>query len=235
MIQNDQPAHFEKEAVLVSVSSYDDGNMSFSTGDEREVTNNRRFFLDSVSIDPLQTALVQVTFDTTDFTRYRIVDEDQLGEGILSPLVIHSADALVATRPGQALFLPLADCAGAVLYDTKNHVLMVSHLGRQSVEINGAEKSIEFLCSEFDSNPKDIQVWLSPMVGPESYPLHAFSDRGLRDVIIEQLISAGVTAENIEFSSVDTAESDNYFSHSEFLAGEQSEDGRFALIAVMTE
>jgi copper oxidase (laccase) domain-containing protein len=235
MIQSDQPTIFA-DSITAAVSSVDDGNMRFGRDDDTATRANREDFLSQLEIDPLQSTLVQVTYvDNTDFARYRIVSDENLGEGMLEPGSQLHADALVTVRPGHALFLPLADCTGAVLFDPENEVLMVSHLGRHSVEVEGAARSVKFLIDEFGSDPAEILVWLSPAVGPETYPLHAMENRGLHDVIIDQLIFAGVAAGHIEASSVDTADSDNYFSHSEFAAGNRSEDGRFAVAAMMRE
>jgi copper oxidase (laccase) domain-containing protein len=235
MIQHDQPTIFGN-TIIAAVSSVEDGTMSFAQNDPEETRFNRQAFLDRAGVDPFQATLLQVTFDdTTDFARYRVIDDDLMGEGMMEPVSDTVADALVVTRPEQAIFLPLADCAGAIIYDPANQVLMVSHLGRHSVEVNGGGRGIEYLKQEFDSDPAELLVWLSPAVGSETYPLYALDNRGLHDVIIEQMTKAGVRPQNIEASHVDTAESPDYFSHSEFLAGNRSEDGRFAIIAMMVE
>lgn len=221
---------------MVAVSSAHNGPMNFKNNDPEEILGNRRAFFDEVGIDPLQVTLLQVTYeDTTDFTRYKIVEEEQAGEGALEPVSGTEADALVVHRPEQAIFLPLADCVGAVIYDPANHILMVSHLGRHSVEQAGGRKSIEYLMREFDSNPANLLVWLSPAVGKETYPLYAFNRQSLHEVITQQMVEAGVSENNIEISHVDTAKSNNYYSHSEFKAGNRSEDGRFAIVAMMVE
>jgi len=234
MIATDQPTIFG-DKVVVGLSSIDDGNMRFGQ-DDAAVRGNREEFLRRLDIDPLQATLVRVTYaDITDFTRYYIAGDEQQGEGMLESEMSLSADALVAVRPDHALFLLLADCTGAVIYDPVNRVLMVSHLGRHSVEMGGAAQSINFLQKEFDSNPRDLLVWLSPAVGAETYPLHAFDDHSLHEIITEQLLAAGVTSGHIEASTIDTADSDNYFSHSEFKAGNRPDDGRFAIVAMMHE
>lgn len=235
MIQHDQPTIFAGK-IIAAVSSTDDGTMSFSRSDPDDTRANRQDFLDQAGIDPFQATVLQVTFDdTTDFARYQVIGDDQMGEGMVEPASDTIADALVVTRPEQAIFLPLADCAGAIIYDPSNQVLMVSHLGRHSVEVNGGSRSIEYLKQEFGSDPAELLIWLSPAVGKESYPLYALDNKGLHEVIIEQMVKAGVRPQNIEASHVDTAESPDYFSHSEFLAGNRSEDGRFAIVAMMIE
>jgi copper oxidase (laccase) domain-containing protein len=235
MISADQPKIFN-ESLVVGVSSVDDGNMQFGHGNDEETQENRIRFLDELSIEPSQTTLLKVTYgDTTDFTRYAVVDDEHQGEGVLSPSIDLHADGLVVARPDHAILLPLADCIGVVIYDPNDHIMMVSHIGRHSIEMQGALKSIAYLQAEFGSNPANLQVWLSPAVGSESYPLRAFDNRSLHDVAIEQLTSAGVLVGNIEASAIDTAESDRYFSHSEYVAGAGLSDGRFAIVAMMRD
>lgn len=235
MITNDQPIIFGK-TIIAAVSSRDDGNMAFGRGDNNEVCVNREIFLAQVGIDTAQTTLLQVSYtDTTNFTRYQVVGDEQMGEGMLGLGLGTATDGMVVTRPGHAILLPLADCAGAIIFDSLNQIMMVSHLGRHSVEAGGGMKSIQYLIQEFDSDPTGLLVWLSPSVGADTYPLYHFYNRGLQEVIIEQLLSVGVRLEHIEASLVDTAVSEEYFSHSEFLAGNRSEDYRFSIVAMLQD
>ena len=235
MIEFDQPKIF-RDKIVAALSSAEDGDMKFGTLSDAEVQANRDRFLASIEVDPTQTTLLWVSYDdTTDFTRYTVFDEDQQGEGVLSPFSSVAADAAVVTRPGHGVILPLADCVGAIIYDPFEGVMMVSHLGRHSVEQDGAKKSIEFLLEEFDSKPDNLLVWLSPSVGSDTYPLDTFDGRSLQDVIVEGFLAAGVDPDNIEASAIDTAESQEYFSHSEYLAGNRDQDGRFAIVAMMRD
>ncbi|MEO7905149.1 MAG: laccase domain-containing protein, partial [Candidatus Saccharimonadales bacterium] len=158
-----------------------------------------------------------------------------LGEGMLDDNPLQPADALVVTRPGHALFLPLADCVGAVLYDPVAQVLMVSHLGRHSAQVDGAAQSVRYLQDQFASQPDNLLVWLSPAVGASSYPLSGSDSAGLHDVITAQLLRSGVATSAIQTCAIDTAVSADYFSHSQFVAGNQAVDGRFAIVAMMRE
>ena len=233
MIRRDQPTIFG-DAVTSGVSSVDDGPMNFRGNDFDDIKNNRAMFLSEVGIEPLQATLLQVSFDDDkDFSTYTVIEEEHLGEGMLEPISSTLADAMVATRPDQAIFLPLADCVGAILFDPINQLLMESHLGRHCIEVNGGQKSVEYLAREFDSVPGELLIWLSPAVGKASYPLHSFGGKSLHEVAVQQLLKAGALPNNIEISSVDTAESDDYFSHSDFLAGNRERDDRFAIVAMM--
>lgn len=234
MITTDQPTIFDDD-IVTGLSSIDDGNMKFGHGNDKDTIANRIAFLQSLEIEPLQTTLLQATYDTTDFCRYVVLDDDRQGDGMLESVGFMEADAAVVTRPDHAIFLPLADCAGAILYDPINKVLMMSHLGRHSVEQDGARRSMQYLIDEFETDPAETKVWLSPSVGSDSYPLEAFGGRSLRQVIVGQLLQLGVDIRHIEVSEVDTAESDDYYSHSEYKAGERDEDGRFAIVAMMRD
>jgi copper oxidase (laccase) domain-containing protein len=235
MIEFDQPNIFN-DKIIAALSSAEDGNMKFGMPPDPEARPNRENFLAQVDIDPTQTTLLSVSYqDNINFTRYVVFDDDQQGEGMLSPESQTDADAAVVTRPGHAIFLPLADCVGAIIYDPKNEILMVSHLGRHSVEQMGAVKSINYLKDQFDSDPVNLLIWLSPSVGSDTYPLDKFAGRSLQEVVIDGLLTAGVLSANIEASQVDTSESADYFSHSEYLAGNRDTNNRFAIVAMMRD
>jgi hypothetical protein len=55
----------------------------------------------------------------------------------------------------------------------------------------------------------------------------------MKEAVLEQLETAGITPDNITDNPADTATDPNYYSHSEFLKGNKPTDGRFAMIAVM--
>lgn len=233
MIASDQPTIFNGE-VTVALSSLDDGNMSFKHDEAHTALDNRKQFLEKVGVDIHDATLVQVSFEgVTDFARYVTLTDEQKGKGMLDSRSDLIGDALVVTKPGHAVFLPVADCAPTVIHDPVHHVLMVSHLGRQSTEIYGARKSVEYLEREFASNPQDLKIWVGPAVGKDNYQLHNLDNKGIHEAILEQLQEVGVPQANIEVSPIDTAIDPNYFSHSAFLKGTKQTDSRFTIVAVM--
>ncbi|HMH70541.1 MAG TPA: laccase domain-containing protein [Candidatus Saccharimonadales bacterium] len=234
MIRADQPTIFGN-GVIAAISSRKNGNMKFGLEDEMQTLENRQKFLKEAGLDIAHTSLIGITYDTDDFAKYRIVLPSDKGAGMLKAETIEHADALVTDTPDHALFLPLADCVGAILYDEVHHVLMVSHLGRHSIEVSGAAKSVEFLKTHYATDPSQLKIWLSPGVGKATYPLRAFDGKGLHEVIISQLLEVGAKKENIEHGAIDTATTEQYYSHSEFLKGNQEQAGRFAIVAQMRE
>lgn len=197
------------------------------------VDENRRKFLSREMVAMQSTVRVAVTFDREDFTQYQRVRSEEKGKGMLPGTDRVIADGIATDEKRIALFLPLADCTGAVLYDSKQLVLMVSHLGRHSSEQFGARKSVEFMKDKFGSKPENIQVWLSPAPNGTDYPLWRRDDKSSHDVTRDDLLEAGIKPENMQISSVDTVTDKNYFSHSEFLKGNRETDGRYAIVAMM--
>jgi len=236
MIKSDQPTIFNKN-IIAAVSSAVDGNMKFGINDNEDVLRNRRAFLRKAGVDLEHTTLVPVTYDTDDFLRYKILSKEHKSGSMHGfDSLGFAADGLVVDQPNHALFLPLADCVGAVIHDPINHVLMLSHLGRHSTEVNGGVKSIEYLQKHFTVNLKDIRVWLSPAVGNATYRLHKFEGKSLHDVLRAQFLEAGIEEDHLEISEVDTAQDDNYFSHSQHRKrGLPGLSSRFAVVAMMRD
>ncbi len=210
--------------LFIAVSTAKDGNMVNQ--------ENRKKFLESHDLDMDDMTLVKLKYDSDNYCRYFEVSQNHTNR-VMPVDDIVTADALLTKTPDQVLFLPLADCIGAVYFDAIKEILMLSHLGRHNLEQFGGKKSIKFMASEYGCNPSSIKVWLSPAAGGDNYPLFAFDNTSLQDVAVNQLVSAGIKTDNITLSSVDTTSDLNYFSHSEFLKGNRKTDGRFAIFAVM--
>lgn len=219
-------------SLIIATSTVSDESMKSIDRNYASVLSARTAFLQINDIDPADTTLVQVTYDTDDFCRFQTLINDDRGDGITRQATIE-ADALVVTEPGHALFLPLADCIGAVIHDPIKNILMVSHLGRHNLEQFAGTKCIEYLTKNHGIDPQDLSVWLSPAAGKENYPLYTFDNRGLHEVAVEQLINAGVLKDKITASPIDSSVDQNYFSHSQYLKGARDTDGRFAIVAVI--
>lgn len=230
MIAKDQPAIFG-DNLLVGVSSVRDKTMTYKSlpNATAEVTGHRKKYIETVGGVVEETAIVYVTYDKDrDFCAYQRAE-------IAPKKMIASddfvADGLATQVRGQGLFLPIGDCCAVVLYDPDHHALMLSHIGRQSIEADGARKSLDYMKQQFASEPSRILAWLSPAVGKATYPIIARDNGDLRQVIQADLTKAGMMTEYIEISHVDTAQNNEYFSHSEYKKGNRAFDGRFAVFA----
>lgn len=236
MIQAHQPKKLPANQLVIGLSSIGDGTMTHRSlpKDQRStVDTNRQKFIRANGGTIERTALVAVTYTDDaaeqNYARYRQATSADYG---LSPE--NPADALVTVESGVGLFLPLADCCGAVLYDTAQNILMVSHLGRHSVEQIGAATSVKYLEDNYGTKPENLYVWLSPSAGKDNYPVYSRGNRSLRELIEEDLLTAGVTRASVEYSGVDTTKDPEYYSHSKFVAANQPGiDGRFAIYAAI--
>jgi len=199
---------------------------------EAERTENRQKFLTGHDITPERTVLVYLQYADDDYCRYLTVGQSEAGNGITKPSNLVS-DALFTRERGLALFLPIADCIGAALYDPVNHILGLAHLGRHNLVQSGAARAINYMQDAFSTAPADLLVWMSPAAGRESYPLYDFNNQGMHNVARTQLLSTGILSQNIIIDERDTTTDPTFFSHSEFLKGNRETDGRQAVVAMM--
>lgn len=225
---------------VVGISTASDGNMYDRHNDtDPVVIHNREVFLQTLGSDLDRcvrvhvNALVRANAHETNWCRYREVSSKDAGQGMRDSLTEH-ADALVTTTPGLALMLPVADCIGAALYDPTNNVLMVSHLGRHSLEQQGAAQSIDHLVSTYGSNPRDIKIWLTPAAGKEHFPIWALNNQGMKEIAFSQFAEKGVSLDNITDNPADTTTDASYFSYSEFLKGNRPFDADYAIVAMLS-
>ena len=244
MIAADQPTCFPSD-LLVAVSSKDDGTMLNRIRGRHvaEILNNRRRFCDQIGVtyDDVVYHVIAYdqgqTFDTiADVTEVDTVKYNN--EGIF-------ADALYTEAAGVGLFLPVADCIATVIYDPKRRALMLAHLGRHSTVARLMTRAIRYFV-ERGSQAKELRIWMSPSITQKNYRMdyfdhandmnwHNFCHQTADGIYLDMqrfnrslAIQAGVPADNIFISPIDTADNPNYFSHSSGDVG-----GRFAVVVCM--
>jgi copper oxidase (laccase) domain-containing protein len=219
--------------LTVAISTVADGSLyNRHNKDDVAIIKNRELFLAKKGITLNQTTRVQVSYDEDDFCRYFEVGKKLQGDGMHDNGTL-PADALITTQKNHALFLPVADCVGTVLYDPTHAVLMLSHLGRHSLVQQGGRRSVEYLVKHYGSHPKDILVWTTPAPNKETFPIWDLDNKGFKEALFEQLAEAGILQENITDNPADSTTDPNYYSYSEFLKGNREEDGDHAIIAMM--
>lgn len=244
MIVADQPTCFPSD-LLVAVSSKDDGTMLNRIRGRHvaEVLENRRRFCDHIGVKYDDVVYHVISYDQgqTFDNIAEVTETDTVkcnNEGIF-------ADALYTEAAGVGLFLPVADCIATVIYDPKRRALMLAHLGRHSTVAQLMSQAVRYFV-ERGSQAKDLQIWMSPSITQKNYRMDYFNHandtnwynfcRQTADGIYLDMhgfncslaIQAGVPAENIFISPIDTADNTNYFSHSSGDIG-----GRFAVVACM--
>lgn len=228
--------------ITVLTSTVADGSMlNRHNPSDAAVVNNRETFLlkyglqlDNTTRLRVNTLMRATVEHDTNYCRYlEVIDADK-GRGMRddeAPV----ADALVTTEVNHVLILPVADCVAATFFDPINHVLMISHLGRHSLEQEGGTKSVQYLVKHHHTNPARLKVWLSPAPSKELYPIWALDNKGMKEVTFEQLAEAGVLTKNIVDNPAESDKDPNYYSYSEFLKGNRREDGDYMVVATMTD
>lgn len=220
-------------SILVELSSVADGSMhNRNDANDPVVIRNRTVWLERRGVAIEAASRVLIKFDGDDYCRYREVGLREKGinmkgdDGFI-------ADALITTEPGHALFLPVADCIATTIYDPVHRVLMLTHLGRQSLEQQGGVRSVQYLAEHYGSNPRDLQIWTSPTINKDAYPIFKLDNKGMKEAFFEQMEQAGIQRKQINDHTGDTGTDANYYSYSEFLKGNKLEDGCHAMVAVM--
>lgn len=242
MIRTDQPTYFPPE-LLIAVSSKDDGTMLNRIRGRHvaEIVNNRRRFCDQTGVkyDDVVYHVISYNQGQTFDTIAEVTETDTVkhnNEGIF-------ADALYTETAGIGLFLPVADCIATVIYDPRRRALMLAHLGRHSTVAQLMSRAVRYFV-ERGSQAKDLQILMSPSITQKNYRMdyfdhtndtnwHNFCRQTADGIYLDMqgfnrslAVQAGIPAENIFISPIDTADDPNYFSHS---AGDTG--GRFAVLA----
>lgn len=240
MIASDQPTCFPSN-IIAGVSSRQDGTMLDRTIEnihEESIVANREKFCEAVGVNYHDCVYQKIRYDT-DCTYDTIREVSQRDEqGV-------AADVVFTQAPGVGLFLPIADCVGTILYDPVRQLLALAHLGRHASVARTMSKTIEFF-KEKGSSPADIIIWMSPSIAKAHYRMEYFSEidqpdwQGYAEKKSDGIYldiagfnrnsaqNAGVLAENIHSSTIDTAIDQHYFSHSQGDA-----NARFAVVVMM--
>lgn len=141
------------------------------------------------------------------------------------------ADALVSDRHDVALVVRAADCVPILMGDARTGAVAAAHAGWRGTAAGVAGAAVEALEREFGSRPDDLVVAIGPAIGPCCYEVgpdvvDAFAAAGHQRYLIDrwfvtpreqrmrldvpganrdQLILAGVRAENIHAAGLCTA------------------------------
>lgn len=239
--------------LKIAISKTENGNMSFRHGERQAVIQNREDFIAqkfaNLSLDNF-VAMYVVEAHQNIFIE---VDEARAGEGMTSLDTAITADSLITGSKGVGLFLLVADCIPLVLYDEEKQILALAHLGWVDTDLQLATKLVKHFQTAYNSNLNDLRVYIGPALQKSSYrykdPVQktdrdryagwqdfiedtedGFTLIGNVDYAVSQLLNAGISKEQIDFSNhVDTATSSEYFSH--YLDSKEGipDKGRFAV------
>ena len=78
-------------------------------------------------------------------------------------------DAVATDRSKQPVLLHFADCVPIMLVDNVKRKLCVIHAGWRGTAGSIVKKSVQFMASEMNCDPKDISAAVGPAIGPCCY------------------------------------------------------------------
>jgi polyphenol oxidase len=237
-------AHISTRHGGVSPEPWHSLNLSITRGDERgRVEENRDRLMNAIGVDA--TTLVRCRqVHGTGVAKVDWSDANQWKE---------QSDGLITDSPGLPLLLLFADCVPILLYDPQHHVLGVCHAGWRGTVNGMVIATLWAMQAAYDTQPATLRACIGPSIGPASYevgpevvalaqakldaPERFFrypngTDRNpyfdLWSANVAQLTEAGVPAEQIEVSRIDTAQNTtDFFSH----RAEQGRCGLFSMVA----
>lgn len=246
MIKADQPTIFDKSKVNTLLSSKSDGNTRPEWGPQADVERTVGMLAEQIGVSADNVVVINVGGNQDVWDEIEDVTSAK-GRGLFDPQERIVADALVTNLPGAVLMLPVADCNAVAIHDPVQNVLALVHLGWQSTVAHLATKVVEHLQHKHRSSATNLRVYFSPAIKVESYVFDDVSqadDPAWKDFLHvtengvgvdlpgynrQRFIEAGVPAENIEVCPVNTATSEEYYSHYRSVRSGAPE-GRFALL-----
>jgi YfiH family protein len=207
---------FGPELVCAFSTRHSD-NMSLYYGDTANALSSRIKFLGDLDINYRDIVCAKQVHSS----RIANVREKEKGSGALAyDNSISDTDAFITNIKGLPLAIFTADCLSVFLYDPRNKAIGLAHAGWKSAKDNIVIKTIESMCREFGSRPRDLCVGFGPSIRSCCYEvksdfndffpgqlikrenLHYFD---LSKVNKVQALSAGVKEENIFDSGICTS------------------------------
>jgi len=140
-----------------------------------------------------------------------------------------TADAMVTDLPGKYLVIQVADCQAVLLYDPVRRVVANVHCGWRGSILNIIGRTLKAMTLEFNCRAEHIRAGIGPSLGPccaefvnyqAEIPADFWGYKDARDhfdfwaVSRDQLVHAGVAADNIEASRICTrCRTDEFYSY----------------------
>ena len=144
---------------------------------------------------------------------------------------LEGVDALMTDIAGVCIGVSTADCIPVLLYDSTHHVSCAIHAGWRGTVKRIVEKAVATMTSVYGSRPTDILAQIGPGIHLDSFEVgdevyEAFANEGFAMIAVrmgqkwhidlpecnrQQLLAAGVPANQINVSPIDTYEQHDLF------------------------
>lgn len=141
-------------------------NLSFTRGDVPEnVMENHRRFAACLGYDEKRL----VFSDQVHKTEFHKVTEEDCGKGIVKESDIKEIDGLVTNVKNVPMITFYADCVPIMFYDPVCKVIAMAHSGWKGTVNRIGAKMIEYMGTEYGSEPKDIICAIAPSICQDCY------------------------------------------------------------------
>lgn len=192
-------------------------NVSYSVGDHPDNVKRNRLKIKNLLGVQLLASAGQVHSD-----RVYVVDR------ISRDIEVEGFDALITGQAGIGLLIQQADCQAILLHDMVQNVIAAIHCGWRGNVVNIIGKTLDRMRMEFTTSPAAIQAVISPSLGPccgeftdyrQQLPgdfqkfITTPNHLDFQAISRNQLINAGVPAQNIDILRICTVCNRNFFSH----------------------
>ncbi len=209
----------------VSQNEFESMNLNFGRGDSDEnVMENFQRFCVAAGFD--RKTLVASSQDHHTFIRR--VTAENYGTGIWKPKDMQSVDGLITNEPNVTLVTYYADCVPLYFLDPENRAIGLAHAGWRGTVAKMAEKTVQAMVHEFDSNPRSMVAAIGPSIGPCCFEVDTpvyeefarLTELRPQEFMVEEdggkyrinlweanrriLVNAGIPAENITVSQLCT-------------------------------
>ena len=210
----------------LSPPPYESLNLGFHVEDTAEtVLQNRERLAENIGIPlsdftiPKQVHSGKVTIVTEKMRGYGAADLDT---------AVEATDAMITDVPRLCLTVLAADCVLVLFYDPQNKIIAAVHAGWRGTVKLAAQNTAETLKQEFNCDPTELLVGIGPSIGPCHYEVgpevitqvedtfgstngyisaETSDDKGyfnLWEANKQQIIQAGIPAQNIEVAQICT-------------------------------
>jgi len=146
-----------------SARPWDSLNLSAGTGDAVEaVERNRRAWAHATGATPVYLRQVHGC---------RVVR--LTGCDTAPAALMHEADASLATEPGIACTVLVADCLPVLFAAPEGRAVAAAHAGWRGLAGGVVESALGALCEAACCDPTDVHVWLGACIGPRRFEVSA--------------------------------------------------------------
>jgi YfiH family protein len=147
----------------ISAAPYDSLNLRDAIGDDaRAVAHNQRVVALAIGATPVY--LDQVHGRTV----VRLTAADALPGA-----AIHTADASIATEPGVACVVQVADCLPVLFAAPQARAVGAAHAGWRGLALGVLEATLHAVCESAACEPREVTVWLGACIGPTRFEVGA--------------------------------------------------------------